>query len=194
MIEISKHAQERYAERIMGRSEILEINRFVLEHTDKIKEDINKMIEYGTEIYVGPRKEDKKDVQYKNNIMRIIINGSWVIFIDTNRNQVVTLYKVDLGAGEEFNKQYMQLMKDQIAILREELEDSKRSTDAKNTEYQNMIDELNNSINYKKTQIANMQNLVNSYEDVIKNNKIEVQEAEDKLNAFINKLIGKRQF
>lgn len=194
MIEISKHAQERYAERIMGRSEVVEVNRFIAEHSDKIKEDIGKMIEYSTEIYVGPRKEDKKEAQYRNNIIRIVVSGSWVIFIDTNRNQVVTLYKVDLGAGEEFNKQYMELMKSQIAILREELEESKKHTDDKNKEYQNMIDELNNSINCKKNQITNMQNLVTSYEDVIKNNKVEIQQAEDNLNSFINKLIGKRQF
>ena len=41
---ISDHAQKRYAERIIGKNDQIEVNRFVTENKDKIKTDINKMI------------------------------------------------------------------------------------------------------------------------------------------------------
>lgn len=50
---ISDHAQKRYAERIIGKDDQIEVNRFVTENKDKIKTDINKMIQYGDMIYAG---------------------------------------------------------------------------------------------------------------------------------------------
>ena len=38
---ISRHAQERYSERIMDKEDTMEINRFITLNEDKIKTDIN---------------------------------------------------------------------------------------------------------------------------------------------------------
>ena len=50
MIEITKHAEERYVERIMGYSERGDIISYIAENKDLIAERLNKMVEFGTEI------------------------------------------------------------------------------------------------------------------------------------------------
>lgn len=50
---ISDHAKKRYTERIIGKDDQIEVNRFITENKDKIKTDINKMIQYGNMIYAG---------------------------------------------------------------------------------------------------------------------------------------------
>ena len=50
-ITISKHAKERYAERIMDRDNKTDVAVFLRDHDDKIQNDIEKMLEYGTLLY-----------------------------------------------------------------------------------------------------------------------------------------------
>lgn len=56
---ISSHCEQRYAERIMNKDNKNDINRFIVENREKIKADINKMINYGELIYIG--KQSQKD-------------------------------------------------------------------------------------------------------------------------------------
>ena len=53
---ISNHSKQRYAERIMGKEDI-DVNRFITLNEDKIKTDINKLIQYGEMIYSGKQSQ-----------------------------------------------------------------------------------------------------------------------------------------
>ena len=44
---ISKHASERYAERLRGKDEKIDIHKFISENEDKIKTDLKKLISFG---------------------------------------------------------------------------------------------------------------------------------------------------
>ena len=92
---ISTHAKQRYAERIMGKEDI-DINRFVTLNEDKIKTDINKLISYGDLIYTGK--------QNKGNVVDVYIKDCWVIIADNKAKNVITIFKIDLGLDDEFNK------------------------------------------------------------------------------------------
>lgn len=50
---ITKHAMTRYAERIAGRDELIDINIYIAQNEDKIIDDINKMCEHSELIYTG---------------------------------------------------------------------------------------------------------------------------------------------
>lgn len=95
---ISNHALQRYAERIMEK-EGIDVNRFVTLNEEKIKTDINKMIEYGDLIFSG--KQFQKDC--KGNVIDVYIKDTWVILVDGKAKTVITIYKIDLGLGDEFN-------------------------------------------------------------------------------------------
>lgn len=70
---ISKHAMERYAERIMGKDTNWDVNKFVLANVSKIETDINKLIQFGTLIYSG--KKSKKDGKNSNAIIDVYLKG-----------------------------------------------------------------------------------------------------------------------
>lgn len=55
-INISQHALTRYVERIKQKDDILDVNTYLSTHTDKVREDISKMIEFGKVIYSGKQK------------------------------------------------------------------------------------------------------------------------------------------
>ena len=70
---ISRHAQERYAERIMGKENEVDINRFITLNEEKIKTDIHKLINFGMIIYTG--KQSQKD---KTNVIDVYLKDCWI--------------------------------------------------------------------------------------------------------------------
>ena len=115
---ISKHAKERYAERIMEKATSNEINTFLVQNEDKIINNINKMIQYGELIYTG--KQTQKDGRTYN--VEVFLNGLWVVITDIKSKNVITLYKIDLGVDEEFNQEYVSRMMDKFNAAKENLE------------------------------------------------------------------------
>ena len=101
MYTISKHARERYAERIMDREHKADIARYVIENEEKITNDINKMIEYGHVIYQGKQNRDGK-----TNTITVVLKDCWIILCDAVKGLVVTLYKIDFGLDDDFTKLY----------------------------------------------------------------------------------------
>lgn len=194
MVEISKHAKERYVERIMNRSDLKEITVYIQENEDKIYTDINKMLEYGTIVYTGLMKDTKKDSRQAYNKMSVIIQNSWVLIVDINNNIVVTLYKIDLGADEEFNKLYAQKMVDTIATLTKEYEEVKAKVENQNIHYNEIIQESKDTINELRGQIKKLEELVESYESIIHLSKTEVEIAEKNILKAVNKVMGKREY
>ena len=109
---ISKHARERYAERIMEKDSAYDINKFIVDNEDKIVVDINKMIQYGTLIHCG--KMYAKDGKQLNNNVEVHLNGLWIVLSDPKTHNVITLFKIDLGVDEEFHKLYTSKMMDKL--------------------------------------------------------------------------------
>ena len=105
---VSQHAKERYAERIMNRDDKTSIVQFINVNDFKITENINKMIEYGNLIYSG--KSMSNDKLNNNAICDIYVKDLWIIITDKNKKTVITLYKIDLKAGEDLDKLYMERM------------------------------------------------------------------------------------
>lgn len=106
---ISKHACERFAERMQEYDNKMDIQFFINNHLSDINERINKLIKYGTEIYEGKLRN------YPYN--KIYINDAWIIICDPKQNNVITLYKITLGAGDDLDSQYIKRMTDKIIDL-----------------------------------------------------------------------------
>lgn len=186
---ISVHALQRYAERIMGKEDN-DVNRFVTLNEDKIKTDINKMIEYGTLIYSG--KQSQKDG--KGKVVDVYLQNCWIVLVDGKDKVVITLYKIDLGLDDEFNKAYISKMIEKLNSCKEVLENMQRQVQKESNTYREMIKDAETQIKEYRGMIKNLEELCVGYKTIIDNNCVKVSQANRDVVEVLNTLIGKKEF
>lgn len=187
---ISAHAETRYAERIMNKDDKVNVNRFISENKDKIKTDINKMIGFGELIFIG--KQSQKDG--KGKVLNVYLKNCWVVLVDTSNETVVTLFKIDLGLGDEFNKTYISKMLEKLNEAKTELENAQLEVLKETNMYRELIDDAEAQINEYKAMIKNLEELCNGYAAVIGNNNVKVSQANRKVADCVNAMINKKEF
>ncbi len=185
---ITKHAEERYAERIKNRERFSDVQRFIMEHKTKIKDDINKMIAHGELIYHGKNFKDRA------GIVDVYLKDFWVVFTDPKTKNVITLYRIDFGAGDEFNKNYLDIMMENIRKAQEEKEQASKDVLEQVNAYTQMIADMQGQINEYKSMVKNLENLCADYRDIVENITVRETQADLKLSQAVNSLIGRREF
>lgn len=184
---ISKHCMQRYSERICGNEESLDINRYVSLNEDKIKSDINKLINYGTCIYTGKHSQ-------KGNVVNVFLNQCWVILVDAKSNNAITLYKVDLGLDDDFNKTYVTKMVGKLNKHKEDLEIIQQQVQEESNTYRELIAEAESQIKEYKGMIKNLEELCVGYKTIIDNNCVKITQANRDIAEIVNTLISKKEF
>ena len=187
---ISNHAKQRYAERIMGKDEKLDVNRFITLNEEKIQTDINKLINYGELIYSG--KQSNKDG--KGNIVDVYLKDCWVVLVDGRQKNVITLFKIDLGLDEDFNKAYVSKMMDKLNGFKSALENVQQQVQEQSNMYKEMINDAETQIKDYRTMIKNLEELCVAYRTIIDNNNVKVAQANKDVVDTLNTLIGKKEF
>ena len=187
---ISGHCEQRYAERILNKDNANDVNRFIVENKEKIKTDINKMIIHGQKIYQG--KQSQKDG--KGKVLDVYLQNTWVVLVDSSNNTCVTIFKIDLGCGDEFNLQYILKMMEKINQTKKNLLITKLEVETESKMYREMISENLVQINNYKSFIKNLEALNQSYQGIIDNNIVKVSQADKDVAECVNKLINKREF
>lgn len=187
---ISKHASERYAERIMGKEDNLDINRFITLNEEKIQTDINKLINYGELIYQG--KQTQKDG--KSNMIDVYLKDCWVVLADSRTKNVITLYKIDLGFDEEFNKLYVSKMMEKLNTSKEVAESTKQQVQTESNTYREMITDAEVQIKEYRGMIKNLEELCTGYKTIVDNNNVKIAQANKGVADVINTMIGKKTF
>lgn len=188
-MEISNHVEKRYAERIMDKSDKTDITVFIQNHKDKIKEDIEKMIEYGELIYTGRSLTD-----YNKEITDVYIKDTWVLIVDNKKNKVITLYSIDLGLDKEFNQLYISKLMNQLREKKEEFETQKQSIQENIDQYNELIRENSDIIaDYKKT-IKSLEEQNRLYGEMIESFNTNISIAESGVRDVVARLIGKKVF
>lgn len=187
---ISAHAKQRYAERILGKDDTIEVQRFIAENEDKIRTDINKMIEYGEKTFTG--KQSQKDG--KGKVLDVYIKDLWIVLVDSQDQVVVTLYKIDLGLGDDFNKEYVSKYMEKIHDAQTNFSSVQLEVLEESNMYREMIDSVEAQIKEYKGFIKNLEELCASYQSIINNNTVKVSQANRTVADAVNNLIGKREF
>ena len=187
---ISKHAKERYAERLLNKDNANDINRFIVENEEKIKTDINKMISYGECIYIG--KQSQKDG--KGNVLNVYLKDTWIVLVDIKAEVVVTLYKIDLGCGDDFNIQYISKMMGKLNQNKDNLISVQLEVEGESIVYKDLINEAQAQIFEYKSMIKNLENMCEGYQTIIDNNRVKVSQANMEVVDVLNTLIGKKEF
>lgn len=182
---ISNHAQKRYAERIMDKSNDSDIAVYIAKNKEKIDTDINKMIEFGKLIYTGKLEKNQNNTE-------IYLKDTWIILVDPGNKKVITLYSIDLGVGNEFNEKY-------IDLLLQKLEYEKKLYNERNDELRALISDLKEQSANNKEKINEYRKLANELEKANENitnviNDYETQRyvAEENIRNIIEILIGKK--
>ena len=187
---ISAHAKQRYAERIMGKENDIDVNRFVVLNEEKIKTDINKLIYYGELIYTG--RQSQKDS--KSSVVDVYLKDCWVVLADNKAKNVITLYKIDLGLDDEFNMAYISKMIKKLNLYKAILENTKQQIENESNTYREIIDDAESQIKEYRTMIKNLEELCVGYKTIIDNNHVKLAQANKDVTDIVNTLVGKREF
>ena len=188
-IRISQHAKERYAERIMDRESKIDVMTYVIQNEQKIKEDIFKMIEYGFLIYSGKSTSD-----YNKQNVDVFLNGTWVVIVDIQKCNVVTLYSIDLGVGNEFNQQYITQILAKLKKAKDEYQEAIDAIVAETNNYELLIKENDIQIEEYTRIIKSLQNQNQAYKDVIESMQTKKMITEKNVRDIVAKMIGKKVF
>jgi len=187
---ISRHCKERYAQRILNKEDNNEIQRFIVENEDKISTDINKMVQYGDKIFTG--KQSQKDG--KGKVLDVYLKNTWVILADSSSNTVVTIYRIDLGCGDDFNQQYISKMMEKLDESKDKLMAVNIEVETESAMYKEMISDAQIQIAEFKSMIKNLESLCSAYQDIIDNNIVKVSQANRGVAEIVNTLINKKEF
>ena len=182
---ISKHAQQRYAERIMDKDSKTDIAGFINAHAEKISTDINKMIEFGTKIFSGTLENQGSNYD-------VYIHDTWIVLADAKSQKVVTLYAIDLGVGDEFNQNY-------ICLLLERLNNAQKAYEEKSKELTERVSEWEEQIRENKEKIKELRRTANALEQANENLEAVIADystqkyvAGQEVREIVRTLIGKK--
>lgn len=185
---ISNHAMERYAKRIANKDTTIDINTYVQLNKEKITEDINVMLEHSQHIYTG--KVGAKDERPVN----VYLSGTWVVLTDILDKTVITIYKVNFGLGEDFNKQFVNGILGRMEEHKNELLQAKQKVEEERNTYQTIIDDNNAQINEFKASINEIEKLNSDYQEVINNINVKYKAAELAVKKDVENLIMRMEF
>ena len=190
---LSQHAKERYAERIKDLEDKSTIAVWVTQNEQKIIDDVAKMIEYGELLYSGVSTSANQPQDNANDIVDIYLNGLWVIILNKNKNQVITLYPIDLGINdEEMNKIFTQRLKIKIEEANNYYEEVKKSVLKQKQDLQDQIADNESAIaNYKKL-IQGLEEYNETSRELILKSNAQLKVAENGIRDLICKLIGRK--
>lgn len=186
---VSKHAKERYAERCRGKSSVLDVQAYVAAHEDRIQDDVNQMLQHGRLVYSGKQRGPKGE-----SILEVYIQGLWIILADQKARNVITLYRVNLGCGEDLDKTYMERMLEKLEQARSRYENTLEEVNAQNEEYRGIIETGNAQIKEYRADIRKLEEMCEGYNMVISSNQVRVRRAADAMADIANTLIGKKTF
>ena len=177
---LTNHARERYAERIMGKDNKLEVQSFIAQHEDKIYEDIEKMIQYGEVIYEGQqvRSKDTKPSRY-------ILRNNWLVVVNPQDKKVVTLYKIDLGAGDEMNQIYMDTMLKKLAEAKSRVAEKVDVLKTLTASYKDAIKQNQDMIAEYKKKITSLENQNESLSNLLQEETTNMAIAEEEVRDIV---------
>ena len=171
------HILERYTERIMDKTGA-DLKVYIAQNEDKIKEKLLMLYNSAELLWSGKIKE--------HNFTHFYVNrDGWVIVVDKEGKKLITVYKVDLELGTDFNKEYVSKMKETVLNFNKQLENKELENLEKKERVQDEIKQLEqDNINLK-----NQIDLNNSQIDLLKQELIVNQKEYDVLEAELHKKI-----
>lgn len=188
-LKFSNHSKTRYAERIMDKDKATDVNVFIQKNEQKIKEDIFKMITYGELLYSG-----RPTVDYNKQPVDIFLKDTWVIIVDIAKQNVITLYSIDLGLGDDFNKEYINKLLEKLSSAKQRYEEAQIGINTQIETYNSIVKENIDMINDYRSKIKILEKQNQGYLDVIDTLRVENTAAEREVRDVVAVMTGKKVF
>ena len=186
-MECTEHILERYAERIQDKQGRTEIKSFVAQNRERIKENIQKLFD-SSEYLCGQKIKE-------HNFTHFYVNKEgWVIITDKEKTKFITLYKVDLNLGNEFNKMYIERMVTDIKTKIEKLEELELNILKEKEENKIERENNNNEIKLLKEKIKYLEETNELYAQKEKQLDAEFKVEQREMFSQIENFIGARVF
>lgn len=188
-MKITQHAKERYAERIRGKEELGDIKSYIANNEEKIDRDLNTMLEHAELIYIG-----RSISEYNKNVVEVHLCHDWVLIVDPAKQNIVTVYKIDLNVGQQFNNEYIKRALEMLNTAKKELENEKIDCLSQEEAYTNIIQENNNVIAEYKRMIKALEEQNESYQAMANSLATNIELKEVQVRKIVAGLVGRRVF
>ena len=186
-MEITKHAEERYTERLMDYTDKQDIAMYIAQNKDLIAKRITKMVEYGELIYEGKIRD--------GNYVKVILKDNWVVLLDRKGDKVITLYKISLiKDDDEFNKLFVGKMKEKISDIKSRQIKAKEQTSKKKQVYLDGINENKQRIKEYETLILELRKSNAAHQEEIDHMDAEVNCIDLELKHAVEDLVATKLF
>lgn len=145
--------KQRYVELHKTFTDRQELRRYIVLYEQDIIQNIRKMLQFGEIIYTGKNFEAKD-----NKIIHIILNGAWLVFVGKDSQTAITMYKIDLGLDEDFNKDYIQKFLEKLKSIDQEYQEQEE-------DIRNSVLEMDQEMEECDEKIEEHQKLIRDYEN-----------------------------
>ena len=186
-MEFTEHILERYAERIQDKTKKNEIKQFVAQNRDRIKTNIQKLFDSADFLCQTKIKD--------HNVTNFYVNkDGWDLISNKENKKLITLYKVDLFLGTEFNKYYIEKMTEDIKKKMEEYENLEYDIELEKENRANERKECEAGISSYKTQIKWLEENIKLSEQQDKEADARLKVKKDEVQKQIENFVGARIF
>jgi len=187
---ISRHAQTRYAERIMTKDDEADVNLFISNHIQKITEDITKMIKYGDLLYEGRSIKQ----EWNKSVVQIYMRDNWIVVVDKDKQNVITLFTIDLGVGEEMNQLYLSKLREQLDAAKVVCKQKCDEIELQKQTYQSLIENNEDVIAENNRINKSLEEQNEMYRGLIKAEETNKELAEKEIRRIVGVLTSKSIF
>ena len=142
------------------------------------------MKKHGEIIYRGKLRPDNK------NPITVYLCGTWILLVDSVKNRVITLYKIDFYVGDDFNKLYIQRVLERMKEHEKALQEKTDQIATQRNDYINIIKGNEEQINEYRSAIKKLEKLNADYKEIVDTMDAERQYYELAIRHDIEDLTG----
>lgn len=185
-INITKHAEQRYAERIMQYDSKAKVEQYVAANHDVIRERLTKLLDSAEEIYTGSTRDKGEST--------VLIKDRWVLIV--KKNNLVTLFKVQVVTDDEddFNDLYFAHMIGNIRARIREYETLTRETEDEIAERAENVERVEAQIKDHEQEIERLTRLRDSYQTIVDSLRDDVDSADMRVKHAVEDLVKAKVF
>ena len=183
---LTQHAKERYVERVKGITHPGAVRDYIEKHSDEIKHGLEDMLSKSELLYQG--------LDLSSNPREVYLTDFWLILIDTKRNCIVTLYKVDFGVGEDFDREFIKRYRVKLRNAIERMETTEAEVQAETQKIRECISGNNAELKKLNALCSQLQEQNTAYNTLITNLDAKNGLAQHEVKTILKELLGKRVF
>lgn len=133
-VTFTNHILERFVERTMSKTGN-EMKQYLVQNGDRVKEKLLMLYNSADLLWSGKIKD--------HNFTHFYINkDGWIIVVDKEGKKLITVYKADLELDSEFNKLYVERIKDKVKEVNDKLLETEETMKQNKENNEQIINEL----------------------------------------------------